>query len=116
MTLSEVNPPDVMHILGKEYSAEMLAVTDEPKSAQEISTILDIPIATCYRRIEELEDHGLLIAVETNLETKHNGTRYRRTVDHLAFNFNDSLSVRDGPAVGLKHTLRRAFDRLRPSQ
>ncbi|ELY34960.1 hypothetical protein C497_14512 [Halalkalicoccus jeotgali B3] len=45
---------DVLLALGNEYNAEILGATDEPRSAQALSDELDIPIATCYRRLEQL--------------------------------------------------------------
>lgn len=46
--------------LGNEYSPNILRAADGPHSAQEFSEILDISIATRYRRIEELTMAGLL--------------------------------------------------------
>ncbi|MDX1745769.1 MAG: helix-turn-helix domain-containing protein, partial [Halobacteriales archaeon] len=51
---------DVLHVLGNEYNPEILQATNEPRSAQDLSEELDVPIATCYRRIDELTDANLL--------------------------------------------------------
>ena len=55
-----MDPASVLRVLGNKYNAEILQATHTPKSAQELSEELDIPIATAYRRIEELEDEDLL--------------------------------------------------------
>ena len=49
-----------LEALGNEYNPDILRAADEAYSAQEFSDMLDIPIATCYRRIEELTGAGLL--------------------------------------------------------
>ena len=41
---------DVLRALGNEYNPEILQATHEPRSAQDLSEELGVPIATCYRR------------------------------------------------------------------
>ncbi|MDL5361096.1 helix-turn-helix domain-containing protein [Halalkalicoccus sp. NIPERK01] len=81
---------DVLLVLGNEYNAEILGATDEPRSAQALSDELDIPIATCYRRIEELEEADLLEHQGRVLsEERRRVSVYRRTVDRIVVNFDD---------------------------
>lgn len=55
-------------ILGDEGNLKILAATfNEPKSVQELVEDLEMPIATVYRKINELEQSGLLRAVENVL-------------------------------------------------
>ena len=80
-----------METLGKSYSVDILAATSEPRSAQELSDELDIPIATCYRRVEELADRGLL---ETeNVSRARTVTVYQRSVDRLCTEFTEPVSL-----------------------
>lgn len=68
--------------LGGKYAARILTAADEPTSAQELSDALGVPIATCYRRIEELEAADLLVC--EGRKTSDRGRRtnvYRRTID-----------------------------------
>jgi predicted ArsR family transcriptional regulator len=85
---------DVLPAVGKKYSAEILVATAEPRSAQELSDDLDIPIATCYRRIDELVDQGLLEAHGTHVVgSNREETVYRRSADDITVDFSDSISV-----------------------
>jgi len=81
--------------LGEKYSAAILHAAAEPHSAREFSELLDVPIATCYRRIEALEAAGLLTTAGTELSDRGRRTTvYRRTVDELAVSFEgDAVAV-----------------------
>ncbi|ODR80411.1 ArsR family transcriptional regulator [Haladaptatus sp. W1] len=80
---------------GNKYNAEILDATHEPKSAQELSDELGIPIATSYRRIEELTEANLLEL--TGREFSNEGRRtkvYRRDIDAVAISFHrDGIDV-----------------------
>lgn len=68
--------------LGGKYAVRILVAADRPISAQQLSEELSVPIATCYRRIEELEAAGLLVC--EGQQTSNRGRRtsvYRRTID-----------------------------------
>ncbi|WP_227374074.1 ArsR/SmtB family transcription factor [Haladaptatus halobius] len=86
---------ELLRVLGNKYNAEILDATHEPKSAQELSDELGIPIATSYRRIEELTEANLLKL--TGREFSNEGRRtkvYRRDIDSVAITFrSDGLEV-----------------------
>lgn len=85
---------DLLRTLGNKYSAEILDATDEPRSAQDLSDELDIPIATTYRRIDELTEHDLLELHDSVLsEDRRRIKVYRRNVDEVRVDFDDSLSI-----------------------
>ena len=85
---------DILQTLGNKYSAEILDATDEPISAQELSDQLDIPIATCYRRIDELTKHNLLELHDNILSDDRRRIKvYRRNVDEVRVDFGDELTV-----------------------
>lgn len=87
---SDVAVDRVLAALGAQYSAEILAAAETPVSAQELSDRMDIPIATCYRRIEDLVDAGLLRREGRELSEQGRRTNvYRRTVDELTVDFSD---------------------------
>ncbi|MFB6160981.1 MAG: ArsR/SmtB family transcription factor [Haloferacaceae archaeon] len=94
---------ELVRVLGNKYSAEILGATDEPRSAQELSDHLDVPIATCYRRIEELSDAGLLTLEDSVLsEERRRVDVYRRGVDRVTLSFGDegvSVEVEDRSSV-----------------
>lgn len=92
--------------LGNDYNPEILRAAAEPHSAQEFSDMLDIPIATCYRRIEELTGSGLLELHDRVLSDEHRRTNvYRRNVDEIVVRFDAdeySVSVTKRPEVKTK--------------
>jgi len=85
---------DILQTLGNKYSAEILDATDEPASAQELSDELGIPIATCYRRIDELTEHDLLELHDNILSDDRRRIKvYRRSVEEVTVDFDGGLSV-----------------------
>ena len=92
-----------LEALGNEYNPEILSAAAEAHSAQEFSEMLDIPIATCYRRIEELTGAGLLTLHDRVLSDEHRRTNvYRREVDEITVAFDGegySLAVTERPEV-----------------
>lgn len=86
---------EVLDVLGNKYNPEILQRAHEPKSAQEFSEELDIPIATSYRRVEELEEIGLLEREGKEFSDEgRQRTVYRRSVDGVTIEFNhNSLSL-----------------------
>ncbi|MWV39328.1 MULTISPECIES: helix-turn-helix domain-containing protein [Natrialba] len=86
---TDSDPAGVLSALGNKYSAEILCAAGTPKSAQALSEDIEIPIATCYRRIEELVDAGLLTCEGRKLSEEGRRTNiYRRTVDELEVDFS----------------------------
>ena len=94
---------ELLRVLGNKYNAEILRATSEPKSAQELSDALEIPIATSYRRIEELTEADLLELSGREFSDEGRRTKvYRRNVDALEVSFDDEsieVSADDRPEV-----------------
>ncbi|MDX1746193.1 MAG: helix-turn-helix domain-containing protein [Halobacteriales archaeon] len=83
---------DVLRVLGNEYNPEILEAAYEPRSAQDLSEALDVPIATCYRRIEELTEADLLELHDRPLSDQHRRVNvYRRRVDEVNVRFEDDV-------------------------
>ena len=83
---------ELLRVLGNKYNVEILSATTEPKSAQELSDELGIPIATSYRRIEELTEADLLELTGREFSDEGRRTKvYRRDVDGIdvVFEAND---------------------------
>ncbi len=71
-----MNASNISQLLADRYSLKILAATyHRPRSTQELSLILDIPIASSYRRVKELEKEGLLKVVGRPLTRE--GKRYK---------------------------------------
>jgi len=85
---------ELLQTLGNKYSAEILDATEEPISAQDLSDELEIPIATCYRRIDELTEHDLLELHDNILSDDRRRIKvYRRNVDEVRVDFDEGLSI-----------------------
>ena len=71
------SPLKITNLVTDKYVSKiLLAVHKKPKCAQDISRICDIPIAACYRRINELEKLGFLRCTENRLNIKGKRVRY----------------------------------------
>ena len=83
-----LNSIEALAVLGRKYSFEILSAAESARSAQELSEEVDVPIATCYRRIEELVEVGLLKSEGRQMSRKGRRTTvYRRTIDELSIDF-----------------------------
>lgn len=103
-------------VLGDDYVTDILAATDDPKSARELSDQVDIPIATCYRRVEDLVDAGLLTEVGRELSDRGRRTSvYRRTVDDVTVSFENGevtvSSTERPPLAELRQQVKRLNER-----
>jgi hypothetical protein len=87
----EISDVELIRTLGNKYSAEILSVTAEARSAKELDEEFDVPIATGYRRIEELAEVGLL-AFEEDVLTDERRRRdtYMRQVDGINLEFGEN--------------------------
>ena len=104
---------ETVRILGDKYNPDILSVTDEPKSAQELSEELDVPIATCYRRIEDLQDVELLELHDRPLSEEHRRVNvYRRNVDGIEITFRNGLEVHLEERSAVRDKLDRAWHDL----
>ena len=80
---------EVLQVLGNKYNAEILGATRRAKSVQQLSDELEIPIATSYRRVEELTEIDLLELDGRELSEEGRRTNvYRRTVDKIRVEFD----------------------------
>lgn len=87
---------EVLRVLGNEYNPEILQAAYEPRSAQDLSEQLDVPIATCYRRIEELTESDLLQLHDRPLSEEHRRVNvYRRNVDEVNVRFEEDTCLID---------------------
>lgn len=81
----------VLAVLGNKYAPEILAATAEPRSVQSVADELGVPVATCYRRMDELVDAGLVELHDRVLsDDRRRVSRYRRTVDEITVDFGET--------------------------
>ena len=96
----------LIEVLGNKYNTDILSATSEPKSAQDLSEELDVPIATCYRRIDELTDAELLELYDRPLSEEHRRVKvYRRNVDQVEIDFQDGVTVNITERTEVKNRL-----------
>ncbi|GAB3680187.1 helix-turn-helix domain-containing protein [Salinarchaeum chitinilyticum] len=110
-----MDPVALLSTLGNKYNPEILQTTYEPKSAQELSEELDIPIATSYRRVEQLQELGLL--EQEGKEFSDEGRQrkvYRRNVDEIVVELgNGDLDVDTTERTEAKNALNDVWSDLR---
>ena len=97
---------DLITVLGNKYNTGILTATGDAKSAQDLSEELDVPIATCYRRINELEDAELIELHDRPLSDEHRRAKtYRRQADAVEVDFREGLSVEVEERSAVKNRL-----------
>jgi len=73
----EINELVVSRLLTDPYNLKILCATYRtPRSARQLAYMFDIPIATCYRKLRELERAQLISCVDRPLSPQ--GRRYSR--------------------------------------
>ncbi|AEN04735.1 helix-turn-helix domain-containing protein [Halolamina sp.] len=104
---------EIIEVLGNKYNPEIIEATAEPKSAQELSEELGVPIATCYRRINELTEVDLLELHDQPLSEEHRRIKvYRRRIDELSIDFRDGLEVDLQERSDVKNKLDEVWRRM----
>lgn len=80
------SPSEVLELLNDEYASEIMSrIHDEPKSASEVAEECGISRATAYRRLNRLNDAGLV-----DVDMAYDPDGYHRKVFRLAV---DSVSI-----------------------
>lgn len=102
---------ETLYALGNEYNPDILRSTSNPLTVSELSDMLDIPIATCYRRIEELVDANLLEQHDRILtDERRRASAYRRDVDAIHVEFDgETISIDVEEYTELKSTIDEAW-------
>ncbi|HEU5487471.1 MAG TPA: helix-turn-helix domain-containing protein [Candidatus Nitrosotalea sp.] len=82
---------DIISVLADKYGREILSLlTTNELSAQQMSTRLDIPVSTTYRKIKSLEDLNLI--KKTKVIRTHEGLNesyYKSLVSEIDIKFKD---------------------------
>lgn len=106
---------EALERLGDRKSIGILTATvDEPKSVEQISEGLDMPLSTTYRKVNALERTGLLTVQQSILTEDGKIHLYRSTVTDVKVHLKpDSVSVNLAFSEELHETLERAWDNLR---
>lgn len=66
---------DLLDTMGDDYARQILAaLSHEPRPAKELAEVCDISLPTVYRRLEQLEEQGL---VTSHTETDDDGNEFQ---------------------------------------
>lgn len=72
------DPGAVLAALANRWDREILAMAQrEPIAAKTVLERTDIPKSTLYRRVNHLQEEGLLVVVRSTIEDGHRIDRYR---------------------------------------
>lgn len=85
-----VAPTEVFDLLADEYAREILALAkQEPMSAQELADACDVHHTTIYRRLERLEELGVIVGQgRIDPESGHHTTVYQTTLEEINVNLD----------------------------
>jgi DNA-binding transcriptional ArsR family regulator len=85
----------VLELLGDEYARDVLrAVTECPRTGSEIADAADVSKPTAYRRLERLEEAGLVDTTQRLDPNGHHCKQFHAVVEGVDFEFGaDGVSV-----------------------
>lgn len=80
---------DVVDALSKSYTLTILSTLDEPMTVEEISEETEVPKATLYRRMRELDEIGFVevSGSEITLGSGNGSKKYTRTITGVEIDF-----------------------------
>lgn len=82
---------DLLELLGDEYTRRVLyAVTEQPRTGREIIDAADVSKATAYRRLDRLQDAGLVDS-ETEIDPDgHHRKQFYAVVEQFCFEVDEN--------------------------
>lgn len=85
-----VQAEELLELLGDEYTRRVLrAVTDQPRTGREIATTADVSKPTAYRRLERLEDAGLVATTQRIDPDGHHCKQFHAVVAGIDLEFGE---------------------------
>lgn len=111
----EADPADVLGMLYDEYARSILTMTSsKPMSADQLADACDASLSTVYRRVDELEELGLL---HSEAQYDPDGDHYRTfeaAIEHVGIDIEDGeLSVTVSRSEDKADRFTRAWETLR---
>lgn len=112
----DLTPTELLELLGDEYTRKVLSViADDPKRGRKVAQEASISRATAYRRLNELQEAGL---VETEMAVDPDGHHHERfhaildradvSFDRTGFSASVSVEGTDAGRFGTEDTASRA--------
>ena len=94
----DVSAEELLELLGDEYTRSVLrAVTDRSRTGPEIADAADVSKATVYRRLERLEEAGLVVSTQKLDPDGHHCKQFHAVVSGIDFEFGQG-----GPTVSVR--------------
>jgi len=92
-------PARIVDLLSDPKTRRMFHAFERPQTAKEIGESLGIPSSTVYRKINTLEEVGLIVPTDRG----GGATRYVRSLDCVAVVYDDPIRL-ECTANGVTHT------------
>lgn len=81
----------LLELLGDEYTRQVLAaVADQPRSGSEVVDVAGVSKATAYRRLDDLQEAGLVDSAMVFDPNGHHHKQYHAVVESIDIQFDDS--------------------------
>ena len=79
-----ITTAELLELLGDEYTRRVLqTVVEQPRSGSEVTEAADVSKATAYRRLDALEEAGLVVSETVFDPDGHHHERYRAVVESI---------------------------------
>lgn len=110
-----VSEESLLGVLCDDYTVAILEATATAKTVPEISDDTGVPPATCYRRVNELEDAGLLEEHDVVVSSNKRTSQYMRCIDSVDISFDDetatvTVSDTDTDVESEKHSILNKYN------
>ncbi len=103
-SMPTVAAEQLLELLGDEYARRVLrVVTEQPRTGSEIADAADVSKPTAYRRLERLEEAGLVDSTQRLDPNGHHCKQFHAVVEGIDFEFGAdgvSVSVDTGETAG----------------
>ncbi|WP_436901070.1 ArsR/SmtB family transcription factor [Halovenus halobia] len=99
----------LLELLGDEYTRQVLAaVTEQPRSGSEVVDAAEVSKATAYRRLDALEDAGLVDSEMVFDPDGHHHERFHVVVGSIDITFGDdgvkiAVEIDDEDSTAIPH-------------
>ncbi len=87
------DPEAIVGLINDDDAVSLFRSATDPKTVSMLAAECDIPLSTAYRKVETLEDAGLIEEVAQGLADASGPAWYRRTVDGVRVTLRDGVTV-----------------------
>ncbi|SDZ78436.1 Helix-turn-helix domain-containing protein [Haloplanus vescus] len=90
----DLSATELFELFGDEYTRRVYyAIADQPRSGRSVAEAADVSRATAYRRLNELQDAGLVRTETMICDDGHHKERFEAVATSLAVSLDDGISV-----------------------